>query len=167
MIKRTHKLIHVILAALLAAILAVTAVLIWRLLTPVKAEFIPPEFDPQAVVGAPQVTDHTMQYTQLDIAGSYTVLLCGSCVIDSGQLQMYFTSPVENTVWLKLRILEEDGTVLGESGLVRPGEYLESVALDRLPKRRDTLTVKVISYEPDTYYSAGSANIKVNIRTLE
>ena len=163
MMKRM-KYIHIVLAVLLAAMLAATAAILWRLRTPVQGTFVPPEFDAGAVSGSPEVTDQAMLYTELDVAGNYRVSLCGSPVMEQGRLHLLFTSPADNSVWLKLRIMDQDGQVLGESGLVRPGAYLPYVLLEQIPGQGENLTVKVISYQPDTYLSMGSANIKVTVR---
>lgn len=158
------KYIHIVLTVLLAAMLTATAMILWRLRTPVQGTFVPPEFDAGAVAGKPDVTDQAMLYTELDVAGNYKVSLCGCPSMEQGRLHLLFTSPADNSAWLKLRIMGKNGQILGESGLVRPGAYLPYVLLEQNPRPGETLTVKVISYQPDTYFSMGTANIKVTVR---
>lgn len=72
---------------------------------------------------------------------------------------VYLTNPAENTVWLKLRVLDTNGSILGETGLLRPGEYVRTVALSAAPTPGTSITLKIMGYEPDTYLSAGSATL--------
>ncbi len=62
-----------------------------------------------------------------------------------------------------MRILDEHGDILGESGLIRPGEYVRSVKLDRVPKKSTVIALKIMAYEPDTYRSAGSAKLNTTM----
>lgn len=63
-------------------------------------------------------------------------------------------------------MLDKDGKVLGETGLVKPGQYVQPLTLDTVPKQTETVKVKIMAYEPETYYSAGAAslNTKLTIR---
>ena len=53
-------------------------------------------------------------------------------------------------------VRDEDGNILGESGLIRGGEYIKDIRLSRSIKSGEKIKLKVMGYEPDTYYSAGS-----------
>ena len=64
---------------------------------------------------------------------------------------------------IKLRVLDAQGDTLGETGLIRPGEYVQSVALDALPEDGDAVTLKLMAYEPETYYSGGSVSLKTTV----
>ncbi|MDO4325317.1 MAG: hypothetical protein Q4E24_04645 [bacterium] len=102
-----------------------------------KAEFTPPPFEQSAVKGTPEeepdLSDGdrlgTLGYGHLD-AVEYQVSVCGAPVIENDKAILYLTNPEENQVWLKVRILDERGEILGESGLLRPGEYVKAVDLD-------------------------------------
>ena len=117
-------------------------------------EFTPPPFDTAAVVGIPDVPDG-LGYSELDCQ-VYKVSLCGKLNADG---DIYLTNPESNEVWLKVRILDVGGNILGETGLVRPGEYVQTVALTTIPKSGTPITLKIMAYEPDTYYSAGAASL--------
>lgn len=67
-------------------------------------------------------------------------------------------------MWLKVRLLTEDGAVLGESGLLRPGQYVRSVTLTTVPEQTVPVLLKIMAYEPDTYYSAGSVVLQTQLR---
>ena len=56
---------------------------------------------------------------------------------------------------------EGDDKVLGETGLIRPGEYVQSIKYDQLPGQDTNIVLKVMAYEPETYHSAGSFFIEM------
>ena len=83
--------------------------------------------------------------------------------MDGGKAVVYFTNAEENSVYLKLRVLDEDGNILGETGLLKPGEYVEGVELGETFSAGTTISLKIMSYEPDTYMSEGSVVLKTTI----
>ena len=122
-------------------------------------EFTPPPFDSAAVVGTPEVPDG-LGYNELDCQ-VYKVSLCGKLNADG---HIWLTNPESNEVWLKVRILDAKGNILGETGLVRPGEYVQTVELTTIPKSGTPITLKIMAYEPDTYYSAGAASLNTTFQ---
>ena len=118
-----------------------------------RVEFIPPPFDTAAQTGMPEVPAG-LGYQELD-AQAYRVWLCGEVHIQNGAAEVWFANPESNLVWLKLRVLDEDGQILGQTGILRPGEYVRQVALGELEPGA-AVTLKVMAYEPDTYHSAGA-----------
>ena len=149
------------LAAVLCAVsLAVMVFALTRQEVQTKmGEFTPPPFDSAAVVGTPEVPDG-LGYNELDCQ-VYKVSLCGKLNADG---DIYLTNPESNEVWLKVRILDVGGNILGETGLVRPGEYVQTVALTTIPKSGTPITLKIMAYEPDTYYSAGAASLNTTFQ---
>ena len=125
---------------------------------PVRGEFTPPPFDPAAESGTPVVPEG-LGYSQLDCQ-AYKVSLCGKLGADG---TVFLTNPKENTVWLKLRVLDEKGNIQGETGLIRPGEYVRSVLLENVPKDGSTIALKIMAYQPDTYFSEGAATLNTKI----
>lgn len=125
-----------------------------------KGEFVPPPFDSGAVVGTPDIEDPAaIGYTDLD-AKAYKVSVCGIVKLSGESADIYFTNPETNDVWLKIRILDEKGNILGETGLIRPGEYVKSVTFsEKVPKVGQKITMKIMGYQPETYYSAGAVNL--------
>ena len=95
-------------------------------------ELTPPPFDAAAVVGSPAVPDG-LGWQELD-AQAYIVGICGKFIPNGNAADIWFTNPKSNTVWLKVRVLDEKGNALGETGLIKPGEYVQSVPLDNVPK---------------------------------
>ena len=124
-------------------------------------EFTPPPFDSSAVVGTPAVPDG-LGWQELD-AQAYIVGICGKFIPNGNTADVWLTNPVSNTVWLKVRVLDEKGNILGETGLVRPGEYVQSVALDNVPKVGTPIVLKIMAYQPDTYYSEGAVSLNTAI----
>lgn len=123
--------------------------------------FTPPPFDENALQGIPSVPDG-LGWNELD-AQVYKASICGVVVLDGSSADVWFTNPVENTVWLKLRILDADGNTIGETGIIKPGEYVQSVAFTTIPTNGDEIGLKLMGYEPETYYSAGSATLNTKI----
>jgi hypothetical protein len=92
----------------------------------------------------------------------FSVGLCGAPQLrEDGTLGLYFTNPAENQVWLRLRLYDEAGTLLCESGLLRPGEFLPAVRLSAPAAPGASLSARIYSYEPDTYFNRGSATAVV------
>ena len=120
-----------------------------------QSEFVPPEFDAAAVKGIPDVPDDLGYSSPYQEGMAYKFSVCGKISADD-VATVYFTSDEENDVYLKLRILDEKGNILGECGLIRGGEYVKEIRLSRELKAGEKIKLKVMGYEVDTYYSAGS-----------
>lgn len=127
--------------------------------------FSPPPFDENAQQGEPEVPEG-LGYSRLD-AQEYQVSLCGAPVVRDGNAILYLTNLASNEVWLKVRILDEDGQMLGESGLLKPGEYVEAVKLSSVPEEDIAVQLKLMAYEPETYYSAGAASLSTTLYAAE
>ena len=123
--------------------------------------FTPPPFDENALQGSPDVPE-SLGWGEID-AQVYKASICGVVTVEDGKADIWFTNPESNTVWLKLRVLDTDGNILGETGLIRPGEYVQSVVFGTIPEVGDSIGLKLMAYEPDTYYSAGSATLNTII----
>lgn len=124
-------------------------------------EFTPPPFESSAVVGSPTVPDN-LGWQELD-AKVYQVGICGRFLPKGTTADIWLTNPESNTVWLKVRVLDEKGNTLGETGLLRPGEYVQSVELDTIPKTGTPIVLKIMAYQPDTYYSEGAVSLNTTI----
>lgn len=94
---------------------------------------------------------------------TYRFSVCGNVMTEGNEAVVYLTNPAENEVWMKLRVLDENGNVLGETGLIKPGEYVKSVALNTLPDAGTKISLKIMGYEPETYRSAGSVTLNTAI----
>ena len=146
---------------ILALIISIAAVFSYLIACEEEmGEFVPPPFDPGAVVGTPEIeTPEAIGYTELD-AKAYKLSVCGLVKLVGDSADIYFTNPETNDVWLKIRVLDEKGNILGETGLIRPGEYVKSITFtEKVPKVGDKITMKIMGYQPETYYSAGAVNL--------
>lgn len=124
--------------------------------------FTPPPFDENAVLGTPDVPEN-LGWGEVD-AHVYKASICGVVTIENGRADVWFTNLESNTVWLKLRVLDADGNTLGETGLIRPGEYVQSVIFEMIPEVGASIGLKLMAYEPETYYSAGSATLNTTVK---
>ena len=156
---RKQRNIPLIIASVLCAVSLVTmiATLAFTQKDKEPPTFVPPSFEEQAIQGVPEVPPD-LGWSELD-AKVYKVSVCGVVTVTDGKADVWFTNPESNTVWLKLRVLDGDGNILGETGLIRPGEYVRSVSFYTIPEPGDAIGLKLMAYEPETYYSAGSATL--------
>lgn len=81
--------------------------------------FTPPPFDPAAQTGTPDVPE-SAGYGELD-AGDFKFYAAGNLTAKNGKPDIWLTNPEENNIWLKVRLLDKDENILGESGLIKPG----------------------------------------------
>ena len=126
--------------------------------------FVRPEFDTMAVVGEPTDVPEELDFRAAQLKEGYAVGLCGNLqASEDGAVDIYFTSFEGNKYWVRIALYTEDGKKLGSSGMLKPGEYVQSVKLDNMPTKNTVVVAKILSYEPDTYYSMGSANVKINM----
>ena len=94
----------------------------------------------------------------------YGVYAAGNLTAENGKTDIWLTNPAENNIWLKVRLLDENENVLGESDLIRPGEYVQSIALDNTPQDTISVTLKIMAYEPSTYRSAGAIALNTELK---
>ena len=119
--------------------------------------FTPPPFDDAAKEGVPALTE-AEGYRTID-AQVYKFSICGELVLEEGKTDIWLTNGAENSVWLKVKLKDAEGRELGETGLIRPGEYVRSLRLAVQPEATTEVTVAVMGYEPDSYYSMGSVSL--------
>lgn len=159
---KTEKIILLGLAVLVALLLVAVLFSPKPAPKPVVGQFVPPPFDANAVKGAPTV-EFPQIYGTLKLNDDAMVRLYSTPVVEDGKLLVLFTTAEENACWVRLRICDEKGNVLGQTGLLRAGEYVEYVELSQSPKSKNLLA-KILTYEPETYYSLGTANVNLQLR---
>lgn len=152
---------------LLLCCLAAAAVILVLLLVPANRPaqyggFTPPPFDPAAVSGAPQVPAE-LGWSEVELRAGLSASVCGVLNEQGGEVPVWFYNHPDSDSWLKLRLLDEDGNILGETGLLRPGEYVRHLTLDTVPRRNTTVVLYIMGYEPETYYSAGSLGLQTTL----
>lgn len=155
---KTEKRIILKLSILVLALLA--AVLIQHTNQQVEVrDFVPPSFDANALSGEPEVAYPDM-YGTLSLNDEVTVSLYSAPIVTGGAALVCFTADAGNAVWVRLRLQDVEGNTLGQSGLLRPGEYVDCVELTTKPDRPEAIA-RILTYEPDTYYSLGTATAQV------
>lgn len=164
--KENEKLPLYLIAAIAACAVMVVVLIISSIVVenrPPRIEFIPPEFEANAETGMPVVEDG-LGYSEMYKDGmTFSVWMCGEIRQENGAAVVYFTNPEKNNAWLKLRIMDEQGNILGESGLIKPGEYVRSVSLNSEIAAGTAVRMKIMGYEPETYNSIGSVSVKTEI----
>lgn len=131
----------------------------------INSEFIPPSFESNVYIGMPEVSEE-LGWSQIFQDGMpYKVGLCGNIVVKDNKADIYFTNISENNVWMKLRIFNSNDEIIAETGLIKQGQYIKSINFNTNINDGDKIKIKVMAYEPDTYYSAGSIvlNTYVNV----
>ena len=128
-----------------------------------KSIFTPPPFEKHAVVGVPEVPKD-LGYSEIsNDKMAYSVALCGRVTMEGEQAVVYFTNPTTNTCWLRLRVLDEADNVLGQTDILRPGEYVSHVLLSTQLPVGTKVRMKVMGYEIDTYQSVGAVQLDTTI----
>lgn len=128
-----------------------------------EAEFTPPPFEPAAVQGKPDVPEYLGYTSPYQEGMAYRFSICGKVTTEGTTATVYFTNLTENAVWLKLRVLDENGNTLGETGLIKPGEYVKTVEFTKTLPVGTSIRLKIMGYEPETYYSASSITLNTTI----
>ena len=163
---KKQKTTLIIIGALLGvAIITLAVLLIARDSMAKVGEFKAPPFDSQAKIGAPSELDESLAYKRMDIENAFSFAMCGNLSLKEGRINAYFTNPEDNEVWLLVKVYDETGKkLLGQSGVLRNGEYVEQITLTEPPSKNCKIMFKIYSYEPDTYYSKGSASGSFNLK---
>ncbi len=156
---KSNKLLTAAAAVCLLSLVIMAAALTLGRKTALAPAFTPPAFAENAVTGTPEAPGDS--WTRVYQEGMpFSAHVCGRVKPEGETAQVYFTNDAGNTHWLKLRILDEDGNLLAETGLLRPGEYVRQVTFTQVPKEGTLIRMKIMAYEPDTYQSAGAVTLK-------
>lgn len=155
------------LAALLGCLfVAAFLIMVAALAVPQKARqgtFVPPAFEEAAIEGAPNVPEGLGYSAPFQEGMAYRFAVCGNVIMEGNQALVYLTNPAENDAWIKLRIFDESGNVLGETGLLKPDQYVQCVTLSAELVPGTPVRLKIMGYEPEIYTSAGSVVLNTQI----
>ena len=163
--KHTYKSIYTASALCLLALIVMTIAL---LNTHNKAEFIPPAFETQASPGMPSsdILNGVDKIQHEDMP--FCAYVSGELnVAADNNVDIWLINPPENAVWLKLRVYEKNGTLLAETGLLKPGEYIRSVKFEHGVENGDEILLKLMSYQPETYFSMGEVILNTVVHCKE
>lgn len=152
--------------AALAGCLVVAIVILGVLLSlrdkTIVGDFVPPPHDTNALAGMPQGLPDSYGYIAIGVTDQIPVKICTHPIVIGNQAYLYFANPGANAVSCRVRITDTKGNLLGESGLIAPGEYVESIALSLSPTEVTSVIVTVLTYR-ENYLSAGTITIAVNL----
>jgi len=152
----------VILVALTVIIVIFTIVIAVK--TSEVKKFIKPEFDNSAKPISNIEIDEKLQYAEINVEAGYNVGICNNLILDNEEnILIYFSSLKDNNVYLKLRIYDKEQNVLKETGLIKPGEQIEKLKIGNLKEDKDVI-IKIMSYDPETYYSKGTVSLNTKIK---
>lgn len=121
-----------------------------------------PTFDLTAVDGTPDNPGESWSLIYRD-GMEFSAHLCGEVILVDRKADIYFTNDEGNTVWMKLRIYDQAGNIIAETGLIKPGQYIKTIPFTDVPARGQKISMKIMTYQPDTYYSEGAVTITTTI----
>lgn len=151
----------VILAGITILIIILTIII--AVSTSSKEEFIKPEFDKNAISILENEIDEKLQYAEINVADGYVVGICNNLILDEeNNIKIHFSSLKENNVYVKLRIYDKQNNILKETGLIKPGEQIEKIKIENLKQSKEVI-IKIMSYDPKTYYSKGTFSLNTKI----
>lgn len=151
------------LSALVSVMLVVMIVALCIPKDPEMGEFVPPAFESAAVMGTPDVPEDLGYSSPYQDGMAYRFSICGNVKMDGSKATVYLTNNAENEVYLKVRVLDAEGNILGETGLIKPGEYVKDVELKETLAAGTSIKLKIMSYDPETYMSMGSAVMNTTV----
>lgn len=160
-VKAQGKSIKMILAGLLCILSVI--IMLFSIFTPKTetGEFIPPEFDGSAILGLPNIPEN-VDWQEID-AKIFKFCINGRVTVNEEMADIWLYNPTENSVWLKTRVVDVDGNILGETGLIKQNEYIRSVKLNVELPVGTAIKLKIMAYQPETYYSEGAVDVKTSI----
>ena len=131
-----------------------------------KITFKIPSFDENATV-IPEKIDNEY-YTNLDVTDGLSIGVSGVISVDSNnEGSVNLTSSVDNKAYVKARLLDSSNNIVGETGLIKPGEYVEKMKINKNINEKDKFTLKIMSYDPNTYYSMAAVKLSVSLRKMK
>lgn len=131
----------------------------------------PELIDPAETVGEPIVLDSAYGYSELAPQGMACVVrLCGTPQVDGKTVYLNLTSPEYNVYLMRAEVysvkLEVNAStgeqkpvpdkLLGKTGFIRPGTYVEKLQLDKALKDGETpVCIKIGLRDQETGHSGG------------
>ena len=139
-------------------LLALTAVLLF---IASRLKYSPPAFEKNAKAGEPEVSEDFL-YEEIDSDYGYKIGIAANLYQQEDQsCKVFFTNPESNNTYLKCQICSGDD-VLYESGIIKPGEYVESLeAAGKFDNVRMDVTVNIYAFNPEDWTSDGKTQLNL------
>ena len=125
-----------------------------------EAPYTPPPFESNARLGIPTPAEN-MRYGNLETPAFTFGIAATAYQQKDGSLKIYLTNHENNHAYLMCEVINvETEKVLYRSGLLRPGEYVESLEpLRKIENVATPIEIFVYALELDGYLSVGQVSI--------
>ncbi len=162
--KTEQKVIQIIAAVLIVATVAVAGVFLFKQNQVVIKDFVKPEFDATASVSDLSTLSSVYSFDVIQATDTIGIGLCTDIALQDGDKYCVNAFSLDtNCDNILIKLYDDQGRLLASSGLIRPGECVEFLNAERTLKKDSIVSVKVLTYEPDTYLSDGTFTIEVNL----
>ncbi len=122
-----------------------------------------PSFETEYTEGKVEIDD-TYGYSEMQLSNEYRVGACGSPNADIDGVDVHFSNPEGNDVFLKCILIDSEGNTVGESGLIKPNSYVKRIKFNKQKAPGSyEMTMKILGFEPETYYSKGIVHLKTYV----
>ena len=156
--KRRHRIIvPIIVVVSLVSIGMITYVLMTR--------FVPPSHDASAIKGVP-TAERSYLYGSAKTDYGYVIQMASNLYQQqNGDVNIYFTNPISNSVLLRCEIIDKDTQKrLYNTGYINPGEYIESINNKSVDNEAYNVIVKVYAYTPESFTSEGTTELSLKLQ---
>lgn len=166
--ERTEKRILIIISAIVLVLVCtvfVTRIPYIKAANAAKHAYI--GFDDNAVVGVTEIIDENSNYSSMELPlsdGKCILSMDATPLLEDNRLNILLTADEENTAYVRVILYDKDEKEVGRSGLIKAGEHLKYVELESNVASGDEIKAKILTFEPETYYSLGSANALLTVR---
>lgn len=124
----------------------------------IYAGFIPPEYEVNMKRGTPVCKDGTL--ADFMPKENYHFVLNARPRFYNNQLNICFGVSHDCEYVMRFEVYEGD-RLLGKSGVLKAGEYLENIDVDK--PTQDKIRIKVISYVPQKWFSGGNVQLDLQL----
>lgn len=127
-------------------------------------KYNPPEFEENVLINIDNIPDN-VGWEEINYEGmEYSFGLCNEILFEENIAKIYFSNSKSNDVWLKIRVYDMSNNMIFESGIIKPDEYIDLIKLNKKMNDNDKIKIKIMSYEPNTYYSRGEIILNTSVK---
>ncbi|MCR4611779.1 MAG: hypothetical protein K5644_07775 [Lachnospiraceae bacterium] len=146
-------------------VIAVSLIVIGLTMCTILIKYTPPSHDSTAKTGIPNVDENYM-YGSVNTEFGYVIQMAANLYQQkNGDVNIYFTNPISNSVLLRCEIIDKDsGKTLYNTGYINPGEYIESVNNNSVDNEKYDVITKVYAYTKDSFTSEGTTELSMKLQ---